>query len=402
MVRNCKNDFPIFEHHPGLAYLDSAATAQVPRAVLDATGSFDEKSRANIHRGIYTLSEHATNLYERARAQAASFIDAEVNEIIFTAGTTDSMNKLAHMLEYSPEVGAGSEIVTTIMEHHSALLPFGEFARRKGYTLSRIPVTEKFDLDMEKAHSYITKETRLVIVSLASNVLGTVNDVRAIAERAHEMGALIIVDAAQAIGHVPVSVKDLGCDFLAFSGHKMCGPMGIGVLFGRSEFLSSLYPGSFGGGMVADVSEAETIFVDPPYRFEDGTRNVSGAVGLGEAVTYLNSLGVDTVHMHTQELVGYAIDRLEEIPGITLWTQKNVARNAGIVSFTLEGIHPHDIAEICAREDVAVRAGHQCALPLMKEFGVPGVIRASMYVYSEKEDIDRLVEAIKKVQTIFL
>jgi len=402
MFTDLKKDFPIFANHPTLAYLDSGATAQVPACVLDAMRTFETETRSNIHRGTYKLSEQATDLYENARAKVAAFIDVYPHEIVFTSGTTDSMNKLAYMFEHSPNVGTGTEIVATIMEHHSAILPFQELARRKGYSFSLIPITENNDFDIEEVRSRITEETRFVVVTLASNVLGTINDIKAIVAHAHSVGALVIVDAAQAVGHIPVSVKELSCDFLVFSGHKMCGPMGIGVLYGRSDILDSLSPGAYGGGMVADVDVDAAIFVEVPHRFEAGTQNITGAIGLAEAVSYLTTLGVHNVQAHTKELTDYAIDVLGNIPGLNLFTQKNTERNVGIVSLTLDGIHPHDIAEVCSRENVAVRAGHHCALPLMKHLGVPGTIRASFYCYTVHEDIDRLAQSIRKVQTIFL
>jgi cysteine desulfurase/selenocysteine lyase len=287
------------------------------------------------------------------------------------------------------------------MEHHSAPLPFREFAQRKGYSFSLVPMTESYGLDLEAMCTTITEEARIVIVTLASNVLGTVNDVKKIVEHAHSKGALVIVDAAQAVGHIPVSVRDLDCDFLAFSGHKMCGPMGTGVLYGKYELLATLTPGTFGGGMVADVDSESIILSEVPHRFEAGTQNVGGVIGLGEAVTYLTEVGVENIAEHTKELTEYAIGVLENIPGIHLYTERNTGRNVGIVSLTLEGLHPHDIAEVCSRENVAVRAGHHCAIPLMRELGISGTIRASFYLYSTKDDVDRLVVAVKKVQEIF-
>jgi len=396
-----KKDFPLFEGNEKLAYLDSAASSQTPDAVLEAMNDYYTNYRANIHRGLYDLSEIATDRYEEARGVMATFLGAEPNEIIFTSGATIALNMLIYSLEQSKEWRQGDEIVTGIAEHHSTLIPLQEFAKRRGLTLKHIPITKTCDLDYEKAEELITDRTKLVVLGHASNVLGTVHDIKKIADMAHSVEALLAVDAAKTAGHIGVNVGDLDCDFLYFSGHKMCGPTGIGVLYGNKEALKDLRPSFFGGGIVADVDLHTAAFAEAPTRFEPGTPNIAGAIGLAAAAAYISKLGLAAIHEHVKETLDYAFKKISEIEGIAIFSQKDTERNAGIVSFVVEGVHPHDVAEILNRSDIAVRAGHHCAQPLMKALGVPAVVRASFYIYNSKKDVDRLVEGIKKAQAVF-
>jgi cysteine desulfurase / selenocysteine lyase len=398
---NIKNDFPIFKNHPLLAYLDSAATSQVPQLVIRILEEYHEEYRANVHRGMYAEATHTSLMYEEARKKVADFVRAQPNEIIFTAGATASFNMLMRMFEDSGIVGEGDVIVTSIMEHHSALLPFRELARRKHAHLSVIPLTKTFDLDLSNIETRIPETTKLVVITLASNVLGTVNDVRPIVDRAHELGALVIIDAAKAASHIPIEVSALDCDFLVFSGHKMFGPSGIGVLYGKADVLAHLEPGFYGGGMVANVTEEALEYAPVPEKFEAGTPPIAGAIGLGAAIDYLTSVGVEHIHTKVTELVSYGIDRLNTISGLSLYAQHDALRNAGVLTFTVEGIHSHDVAQVLADEQVAVRAGHHCAIPLMRALGLNSTVRASFHGYNTTEDIDRLIAGIEKVQKIF-
>jgi cysteine desulfurase/selenocysteine lyase len=308
---------------------------------------------------------------------------------------------LAYMLEHSLNLKEGDGITMTVMEHHSALLPFAQLAKRSGCALSSIPMNDAYALDLRQLATYITPKTKIVVVAFSSNVLGTVNDVRAIAERAHQVGAPLLVDAAGAAGHIPIDVTKLDCDFLTFSGHKMCAPTGVGVLYGKKAFLEKLEPSMYGGGMVQAISDGVPMFADVPARFEAGTPNISGVIGLGEAVRYVTAFGVENVHAHVRELTEYAITQLDSLEGVTLYTQRETKQNTGVISFTVAGIHPHDVAEILGRKNVAVRAGHHCAIPLMQALGQSATMRASVYLYNATDDIDRMVEAIRNAQKIF-
>ncbi|MCR4306704.1 MAG: cysteine desulfurase, partial [Candidatus Yonathbacteria bacterium] len=396
-----KKDFPIFESNPALAYLDSASTSQTPLSVVAAMDEYYKKYRANIHRGVYDLSETATDKYEHARETVARFLSAEPEEIIFTAGSTLASNMLVYSLEETLDLKKGDEIVTTIMEHHSSLIPLQELASRRGCTLKYIPLTKDVELDYEKARELITPKTKIISVTLASNVLGTINDIKRLSALAEEQAAILIVDAAQAVGHMPISVRELGCDFLFFSGHKMCGPTGIGVLYGKKERLASLRPSLFGGSMVERVDTHTAEFASTPARFEAGTQNIAGAIGLAAAIEYLSRIGLPNIEHHVRDITLYALAQLGSIKGVTLYCAGDPRKNAGIVSFLVEGIHPHDVAEIESRDQVAVRSGHHCAQPLMSALGVTALVRASFYLYNSKEDVDKLVLGIKKAQNIF-
>ncbi len=400
-IEKIKKDFTLLQDNPSLVYLDSAASSQTPDAVLSAMNDYYTKYRANTHRGLYGLSTTATNKYEEARNTVANFLGCMSEEIIFTSGATGSMNMLMQSVENSLKLVAGDEILTTITEHHSSLLPAQELAKRKKLILKHISITDSFGLDYEEFNKKITAKTRLVILPLASNVLGTMNDIAKVVDMARKHGALVVVDASAAIGHASVDVRKLDCDFLLFSGHKMCGPTGVGVLYGKKDMLKLLRPGFFGGNTVEEVSMDRVLFLEPPHCFEAGTQNIAGVLGLAEAVRYLDSIGTEEIHTHVASVVKYAILKLSEISDITLYCQKNADKNIGIISFAMNGIHPHDIAEVLSRENIAVRAGHHCAEPLVKQLGVSATVRVSFYLYNTKEDVDKLVFAIKKVQNIF-
>ncbi len=398
-----KKDFSIFREGRSFAYLDTAATSQTPQVVLDAMDAYYTKFRANIHRGLYEVGEDASKAYDAARTKVARFIGAEPREVIFTAGATASSNMLVSMLENSGMVKEGDEVVTTAMEHHASLIPLQELAKRHNLDLKHIPLAEdSVELDYAVVEKFITNKTKIVSIMLASNVTGIINDVARIAEIAHKVGALVICDATAAVGHMPVDVKTLGADFVYFSGHKICGPTGIGVLWGHTEVLEKLQPGVYGGGIVEEVTLARATYRGVPERFEAGTPNIAGAIGLGAAVEYLDQVGVNNIHEHSNTLISEAIKRLEEVSGVRVIAERDPAKNVGIVSFTVDGIHPHDVADILGREGVAIRAGHHCAMPLVTDaLGLSAVARASFYLYNTTEDIDALVRGIKKAQEIF-
>lgn len=397
-----KKDFPLFSNNDDVVYLDSAASSQTPQTVLDAISGYYRTYRANIHRGIYRESQEATSGYENARKKVAAFINADVKEVAFTGGATVSANMLADSLEHSDTIKEGDEIVVSIMEHHANFLPWQELAKRCGASFKTIPLAkDSFSLDYEAAKNIITPKTKIVAIVLASNVLGTINEVRQIADMAHRYNALVVCDATAAAGHIPIDVKALACDFLFFSGHKMCGPTGIGVLYGKTELLEKLPPGFFGGGIVTDVSINTASYGAAPEKFEAGTPNIAGAIGLGAACAYLSHIGVENIHAHIQDLLSDVFEKLKNIPGITLYAEKNPEKNVGIISFTLADAHAHDVAQILSEKRVAVRAGHHCAMPLGKALGAPATTRASFYLYNTPRDGMLLLDALQDVKKIF-
>lgn len=400
-ITRIRKDFPQLdgvEYH----YLDSSATSLTPRAVLDAEIEYYTNDRASVHRGIFAEAVRATDRYEEARKKVAQFIHApSQDEIIFTSGATESSNMVARMLEgYFRFEEEEKEIVTTEMEHHGSLIPLQELAERASFFLKHIPLRD-FGLDYDTAKTLITDKTALVSVMLASNVTGTVNDVRRIADIAHKHGAIMIVDATAAVGHVPVDIEAFDCDVLYFSGHKMFAPMGIGVLWVRRSLLEKLKPVSFGGHMIAHMEKGRAEWAPIPERFEAGTKNIAGVIGLGIAIDYLDKLGVATIHEYVQSLTAYAIAKLEEIPGVTVLAEHDVSKNIGIVSFVCEWAHPHDVAEVLGRERVAVRSGHHCAIPHLSALGVSATTRASFHVYNTREDVDVLILGVEKARKIF-
>ena len=411
-INKIRKDFPQLTLHFGEEnhYLDAAATSLTPQAVLDSVVDYYTHNRANVHRGLFKEALQATALYEDARKRVAAFINASPDEIIFTSGATESSNMIVRMLEESDmiftpniphsEPGAKKEIVTTVMEHHGALVPLQQFAVRRDLPLHVIPLKD-IALDYEKAKELITHNTAIVSVMLASNVTGTINDVAAIAKITHAHDALLLVDATAAAGHIPIDVKALECDALYFSGHKMLAPTGVGVLWVKKDLLKQLPPSVFGGHMVDRMENGRAKWADIPTRFEAGTKNIAAVIGLGAAIDYINAIGLDNIKTYIGELTAYAISELEAIPGVKVVSEHDVSQNVGIASFSCEWAHPHDVAEIIARDLVAVRAGHHCAIPYHGALGIASTVRASFHVYNTKKDIDALVAAVVKVKEIF-
>jgi len=397
-----KQDFPALDQEVRgnpLVYLDSAATSQKPRAVLDALVGFYERDNANVHRGVHTLAERATEAYENARTRLATFLGAAPGEIVWTRNATEAINLVAHSYAM-PLLGEGDEILVTVMEHHANLVPWHFVARATGAKVRAVPLREDFTLDLDRFHDMLGPRTRLVCFSMLSNTLGTINPAREMTEAAHRVGAKVVIDAAQAVPHMPVDVVSLDCDFLALSGHKMMGPTGIGALFGKAELLASMPPFLGGGEMIQEVRVDDSTYKAPPHRFEAGTPAIAEAVGLGAAVDYLTGLGMAAVEAYEQEITAYALDVLGALPGIRILGPTTMPRG-GAVSFTLEGVHPHDLATILDSQGIAVRAGHHCTMPLHDALGVPASARASFYVYNTRDDADRLVLALDKAVRMF-
>jgi cysteine desulfurase / selenocysteine lyase len=402
-AQRLRADFPIFEqeiHGKPLAYLDSAVTAQKPRQVLDAMRTFYETSYANVHRGVYTLSERATAQFERARQLVAEFVNApSAREVIFTRQATEALNLVAYSWGLN-NLGPGDLVVVTELEHHSNFVPWQYIAKRMGAGFRMIHVNGDGELDLGDLEAIAAEgNVKVVANNLVSNALGTINPVEKLTEWAHEQGAIMVVDAAQAAPHHPLDVQALGCDFLALSAHKMCGPTGVGALWGRRELLEAMEPFNLGGHMISKVRFEETTWGEVPHKFEAGTMPIAEAVGLGAAIEYLNAVGVDVIESYEQELAAYALERLADVPGIKLYGPPP-QRRAGIVSFNVGDIHPHDVAQILDSEGVAIRAGHHCCQPLMTRFGVAATNRASFYLYTVPEEIDRLVQGIQKAHKI--
>ena len=393
-------DFPIFQqrfHGKPLAYLDSAVSAQKPRQVLDAQREFYETSYTNVHRGVYLLAERATERFEGAREKVRGFIAAYAREIIFTRSATEALNLVAYAWGLD-NLGPGDLVVATELEHHSNFVPWQQLAQRTGATFRLISVDARGELQLD-ALDAIAREGRVKVVAanLVSNALGTINPVEKLAAWAHEQGAIMVVDAAQAAPHRRLDVRALGCDFLAFSSHKLCGPTGVGVLWGRAELLERMSPFNFGGEMIRKVTVEETSWNELPYKFEAGTPPIGEAVGMGAAIDYLTGIGMDAIEEHEHALTAYALERLADVPGVHVFGPPP-ERRAGIVSFEVEGVHPHDVSQILDWEGVAIRAGHHCCQPLMARLGVAATNRASFYLYTISEEIDRLVEGLHKVR----
>jgi len=400
-----KADFPILQRKirdKRLVYLDSAATSQKPQQVIDATSDFYSRYNANVHRAIYELGEEATREYEGAREKVAAFIRAKsANEIVFTKSTTESLNLVAYGYGVKGKIEKGDEIVGTVMEHHSNHVPWHFVKDHKGAVLKYVDVTDEGMLKMEQYDELLSKRTKIVTVTLCSNVLGTINPVKEIAKRAHEVGAVCVVDAAQAAPHMPIDVQSLGADFLAFSGHKMLGPTGIGILYGTAEVLEATEPLLGGGEMIREVHLGRASWNDVPYKFEGGTPNIAGVIGLGAAVDYLTKLGMEAVRAHEMEVTQYALDEIRRIKGVTIYGPKDVKRKAGVLAFTIGNAHPHDIASILDVDGICIRSGHHCAQPLMERYDLPATARASFYVYNDLDDVDALMAGIRKVQEVF-
>ncbi len=404
-VPKIKADFPILQRtirDKRLVYLDSAATSQKPRQVIEATSDYYSRYNANVHRAIYELGEESTREYEGAREKVAAFIGAKSpNEIVFTKSTTESINIIAYGYGLKGKIAKGDEIVGSVMEHHSNHVPWHFVKDHKGAVLKYVDVNDDGTLKMEQYDDLLSKRTKIVTVALCSNVLGTINPVKEIVKRAHEVGAICVVDAAQAAPHMPIDVGDLDADFLAFSGHKMLGPTGIGILYGKPEVLEATEPLLGGGEMIREVHLGSAKWNDVPYKFEGGTPNIAGAIGLGVAVDYLSNIGMEAVRAHEMEITQYALEKLGRLKGVRTFGPKDVTKRAGVVSFTIDNAHPHDIASILDVEGICVRSGHHCAQPLMERFGLPATARASFYIYNDLEDVDALVGGIKRVQEVF-
>jgi cysteine desulfurase/selenocysteine lyase len=395
-------DFPILRQRirgKPLVYLDSAATSQKPQAVIDAVVRFYVEQNSNVHRGVHALAERATSAYEKARDRVSAFIGSPGPECtIWTRGTTEGINLVAYSWARK-NLRPGDEILISLMEHHSNLVPWQLAAAETGAVLKFIPVTDDYTLDMDAFHRELSRKTRLVAVTHMSNVLGTINPVREICAAAHRVEAKVMVDGAQAVAHFPVDVSRIDCDFYAFSGHKMMGPTGIGVLYGKKDLLDSMPPFHGGGEMITEVKLERSKYKPVPYKFEAGTPPIAEAVGLGAAVDYLSALGMDAVRAHEETLAGYALSALAEVDGLRVFGP--ATNRGGVISFQLDGLHAHDLATILDSEGIAVRAGHHCAQPLMERLGVPATTRASLYVYNRRDEVDALIRALEKAKGVF-
>ncbi|UKS31072.1 cysteine desulfurase [Paenibacillus sp. HWE-109] len=401
-LNELRSIFPIFNQQINgnpLVYLDNAATTQKPLQVIEAIQHYYEWDNANVHRGIHTLGSRATDAYEKARYKVARFLQASsVQEIIFTRGTTSGLNLIAS--GYGQAVcGIGDEIVISAMEHHSNLLPWQQVAQATGASLTYIPLQSDGTLAIQDVEKAITSRTKVVSMSHVSNVLGTVNPVKEIAAIAHKHGAVLVVDGAQSAPHIRVDVQDLDCDFYVFSGHKMCGPTGIGALYGKKDHLEQMHPIEFGGEMIDDVGLYESSWRELPWKFEAGTPNIAGAIGLGTAIDFLEEIGLEQIEAHDRYLTQYALQQMNEIDGITIIGPE--CERLGLITFTIDLIHPHDVATVLDTFGIAIRAGHHCCQPLMRHFEVSATARASFYLYNTENDVDRLIEALLQTQTFF-
>jgi cysteine desulfurase/selenocysteine lyase len=400
-ISDIRKQFPILDQEVNgspLVYLDSAATSQKPLAVIEAIEKYYKEYNSNVHRGVHTLGTRATDGYEGAREKVRKFINAKsTEEIIFTRGTTTALNTVAASYGRA-NLKPGDEIVITYMEHHSNIIPWQQVAKETGATLKYISLTEDHALSLEEVKSTITSNTKIVSIMQVSNVLGTINPVKEIAEIAHANGAVMVVDGAQSTPHMKVDVQDLDCDFFAFSGHKMGGPTGIGALYGKKELLEKMEPIEFGGEMIDFVNLYESTWKELPWKFEGGTPIIAGAIGLGAAIDFLEEIGLDNIQAHEHKLAQYALDRLSQVDGITIYGPKE---RAGVVTFNIEDVHPHDVATVVDADGIAIRAGHHCAQPLMKYLNVSSTARASFYLYNTEEEVDKLVSSLIKTKEYF-
>ncbi|WP_353856696.1 cysteine desulfurase [Bacillus sp. Bos-x628] len=400
-IKDVREQFPILHQQVNghdLVYLDSAATSQKPRVVIDALNEYYRSYNSNVHRGVHTLGTKATDAYEGAREKVRAFIRASsVQEIIFTRGATTALNTVA-MSYARANLKEGDEIVMTHMEHHANIIPWQQAAKATGATLKYIPLQKDGTLSLEDVKQTITHHTKIVAVTHVSNVLGTINPIKEIAKIAHDHGAIIVVDGAQSTPHMQINVQELDCDFFAFSGHKMCGPTGIGVLYGKKDLLNNMEPAEFGGEMIDFVDLYDSTWKELPWKFEAGTPIIAGAVGLGKAIDFLNEIGMDEISRYEQQLASYALERFKELEGAVVYGPEH---RAGLVTFNLDDVHPHDASTVLDSEGVAIRAGHHCAQPLMKWLGVSATARASFYIYNTEEEIDELIAALRKTKEYF-
>ncbi|MEC1435071.1 cysteine desulfurase SufS [Bacillus spizizenii] len=400
-ITDIREQFPILHQQVNghdLVYLDSAATSQKPRAVIETLDKYYNQYNSNVHRGVHTLGTRATDGYEGAREKVRKFINAKsMAEIIFTKGTTTSLNMVA--LSYArANLKPGDEVVITYMEHHANIIPWQQAVKATGATLKYIPLQEDGTISLEDVRETVTSNTKIVAVSHVSNVLGTINPIKDMAKIAHDNGAVIVVDGAQSTPHMKIDVQDLDCDFFALSSHKMCGPTGIGVLYGKKALLENMEPAEFGGEMIDFVGLYESTWKELPWKFEAGTPIIAGAIGLGAAIDFLEEIGLDEISRHEHKLAAYALERFSQLDGVTVYGPEE---RAGLVTFNLDDVHPHDVATVLDAEGIAVRAGHHCAQPLMKWLDVTATARASFFLYNTEEEIDKLVEALQKTKEYF-
>ena len=394
-----KKDFPILKN-TNMVYLDSGATKQKPEKVLNAISEYYEKSNANPHRGAYDLSIEATRLYDEAREKVAKFINSnDEKQIVFTRNATESLNLIAYC--YGLEnLKKDDKVLLSIMEHHSNLVPWQYVSKKTGAQIEYMYTNKEGKLD-EKELEKIAEGVKIVAITQVSNVLGTINNVKEIIKRAHEIGAIVVVDASQSVPHMKVDVKDLDADFLVFSGHKMLAPLGIGVLYGKKKLLNDMKPFLFGGDMIEYVYEEETTFAEVPTKFEAGTQNVEGAIGLKAAIEYLEDIGMENVEKIEKDILEYALEKLQELDFIEIYGPKNIEEHASVISFNIKGIHPHDVATVLNNNGVCIRSGNHCAQPLLRYMGIDSTCRASFYIYNTKEDVDKLIEALYKTKEMF-
>ena len=405
-IENIRKDFPILKRkvrdNKPLVYLDNASTTQKPKQVIDALTNYYNNYNANIHRSVYSIAEEATEAYEKVRDKVAKFLNiSKREEIIFVRGTTEGINLVAYAWgrKYIKE---GDIIVTTEYEHHSNIVPWQLLVKEKGAKLEYIEINDNGELILDQLDKYLaTGKVKLVVFSLMSNVLGTISDAEKIISKCHEAGVKTLVDAAQAVPHMSVDVAKLGCDFFAFSAHKMLGPTGIGVLWVRKSVLETMDPFHGGGDMIREVHKYETTWNDLPYKFEAGTPNIADVIGFGSAIDYLSQLGMETVRKHEMELTQYALDKMSQIKGIVIYGPKDVSKRGGVISFNFHDVHPHDVATIIDREGIAIRSGHHCAQVLMEKLDVAATNRASFYIYNTKQDVDKLIQSLEKVSELF-
>ena len=401
-VEKIRKDFPILDqivNDEPLVYLDNAATTQKPKAVLEAVNRYYQEDNANVHRGVHTLAERATASYEAARETVRRFINASsTKEVLFTRGTTTGLNWIGRFAEEILE--EGDEVLISIMEHHSNILPWQEACRKTGAKLVYAYLKDG-GLDLEDFREKLTDRTKFVSITHASNVLGVINPIQELAQLAHEKGAIVVVDGAQSVPHMKIDVQTLDADFFVFSGHKMAGPTGVGVLYGKEQYLNQMSPVEFGGEMIDFVYEQSATWKELPWKFEAGTPNMAGAIGLAAAIDYLEAIGMDAIERHEQDLIAYVFPKLQAIEGLKIYGSQDLAKRSGVISFNLGDLHPHDLATALDYEGVAVRAGHHCAQPLIQYLEVPATARASFYLYNTKEDCDKLVEALIKTKEFF-
>ncbi|MGY6212843.1 cysteine desulfurase [Cytobacillus firmus] len=403
-AREIRQMFPILDQEVNgkpLVYLDSAATSQKPVPVIEAIDKYYREYNSNVHRGVHTLGTRATDGYEGAREKVRKFINAKsTEEVIFTRGTTTSINTVAASYGRA-NLSEGDEIVISYMEHHSNIIPWQQVAKQTGATLKYLPLQEDGTISLEDVRTTVTADTKIVSIMQVSNVLGVMNPIKEIAKIAHENGAIMIVDGAQSAPHMKIDVQDLDCDFLAFSGHKMCGPTGIGVLYGKKKHLEKMEPVEFGGEMIDFVGLYESTWKELPWKFEGGTPIIAGAIGLGASIDFLEQIGLDEIEAYEHKLAAYAMEKMSAIDGMTIYGPKEASKRAGLVTFNIDDVHPHDVATVLDAEGIAVRAGHHCAQPLMKWLKVSATARASFYLYNTEEDIDKLVSGLVKTKEYF-